>query len=149
MSKAILAPDSGVCDGNICFLNTEGADFRSLARAQRLRGDSDSRARQLTPRLIAVDRDITLWYVSSVKAKHRKTLEAIYRHPVSGTIKWSDIEALLGAVGAEIDERAGSRVAVILEGQVHVFHRPHPSPETDKGAVRDVRDMLREAGIQP
>ena len=90
-----------------------------------------------------------MWYFSSVKAKHRKTLEAIYRHPVSGTIKWSDIEALLGAVGAEIDERAGSRVAVILEGQVHVFHRPHRGPETDKGAVRDVRDMLREAGIQP
>ena len=90
-----------------------------------------------------------MWYVSSVNARHRKTLEAIYRHPVSGTIKWSAIEALLGAVGAEIDERAGSRVAVILEGQVHVFHRPHPSPETDKGAVRDVRDMLRDVGIQP
>ena len=58
-------------------------------------------------------------------------------------------EALLGAVGAEIDERAGSRAAVILEGRVHVFHRPHPSPETDKGAVRDVRDILRAVGIQP
>ena len=53
------------------------------------------------------------------------------------------------SVGAELKERAGSRVAVILEGGVHVFHRPHPSPETDKGAVRDVRDMLREAGIEP
>ena len=106
------------------------------------------RGDELTPPY-GIDGGITLWYFSSVKAKHRKTLEAIYRHPVSGTIKWSDIEALLGAVGAEIDERAGLRVAVILEGQVHVFHRPHPGPETDKGAVRDVRDMLREAGIQP
>ena len=101
--------------------------------------------------------DTILWYcqryqivVSSfVKAKHRRTLEAIYRHPVSGTIDWSAIETLLVAVGAEIQERAGSRVAVILEGQVHVFHRPHPSPEADKGAVRDVRAMLREAGIEP
>ena len=84
-----------------------------------------------------------------MKAKHLKTLEAIYRHPVSGTFKWSAIEALLVAVGAEIEERSGSRVAVILEGQVHVFHRPHASPETDKGAVRDVRDLLREAGIEP
>ena len=101
--------------------------------------------------------DIILWYciryqilVSSiVKARHRTTLEAIYRHPVSGTIDWSVIEALLVALGAVIQERAGSRVAVILEGKVHVFHRPHPSPEADKGAVRDVRAMLREAGIEP
>ncbi len=84
---------------------------------------------------------------SLVKAKHRKTLKAIYQ--VSGTIKWSAIETLLVAAGAEIEERAGSRVAVILEGQVHVFHRPHPSPEADKGAVRDVREMLEKAGIEP
>ncbi len=84
-----------------------------------------------------------------MRAKHRKTLEAIYRHPISGTIKWSEIEALLVSIGAELNERAGSRVVVILEGSVHVFHRPHPNPETDKGAVGDVRDMLREVGIEP
>lgn len=81
-----------------------------------------------------------------MRAKHRRTLAAIYRRPVSGTFNWSAIESLLVAVGADIEERAGSRVAVILDGSVHVFHRPHPSLETDKGAVRD---MLREAGIEP
>lgn len=76
-------------------------------------------------------------------------MEAIYRHPTSGTIKWFAIEALLKAVGAEIEEREGSRMVVVLDEQAHVLHRPHPSPEADKGAVRDVRDLLRQAGIKP
>ena len=37
--------------------------------------------------------------------------------------------------GAEVSEREGSRIGVFLFGEVRVFHRPHPSPDTDKGAV--------------
>jgi hypothetical protein len=48
--------------------------------------------------------------------KHRKTLEQIFRKPPSGTIRWSDIEALFRALGADVSEREGSRVAVILFG---------------------------------
>ena len=79
-----------------------------------------------------------------MKRKHSKTLEQIYRHPTSANIKWSDIESLLTELGASISERAGSRVAVVLFGQVRVFHRPHPSPNTDKGAVVSIRKWLEE-----
>ena len=83
-----------------------------------------------------------------MRRKHQKTLEAINRRPTSGTIKWSDIEALFGAVGAECEEREGSRVGVTLDGRVHIFHRPHGhSPNADKGAVNDARQFLRDAGI--
>jgi HicA toxin of bacterial toxin-antitoxin, len=84
-----------------------------------------------------------------MRKKHRKTLEAIYRHPISANIKWLDIEALSVAVGAEVEERSGSRVSVVLGGTVHVFHRPHPNRSADKGAVRDVREMLIQARIKP
>jgi len=63
-----------------------------------------------------------------VKRKHLKTLEQIYRHPTSANIKWLDIESLFKELGADITERAGSRIAVVLFGEVRVFHRPHPSP---------------------
>ena len=63
-----------------------------------------------------------------MKRKHSKTLEQIYRHPTS----------------ANISERAGSRVAVVLFGEVRVFNRPHPSPSTDKGAVASIRKWLEE-----
>lgn len=84
-----------------------------------------------------------------MKAKHKRTLELIYTHPISGGIKWKDIEALFIELGAEIQERAGSRIAVILFGQVKVFHRPHPSPDTDKGAVASVKKWLQENGVKP
>ena len=85
----------------------------------------------------------------SVKRKHQKTLEQIYLHPTSGTTAWKDIEALLKALGAEVSERAGSRVAVVLFGEVRVFHRPHPSPNTDKGAIASIRKWLEENEVKP
>jgi hypothetical protein len=30
-----------------------------------------------------------------------------------------------------------------------VFHRPHPSPATDKGAVASIRKWLKENGVEP
>ena len=84
-----------------------------------------------------------------MKKKHRATLEPIFARPVSGTIRWPDIEALFAALGAEISEREGSRVGVFLFGQVRVFHRPHPTPETDKGAVASIRKWLEENGVTP
>ncbi|MGX9728132.1 MAG: hypothetical protein ACTFAK_12680 [Candidatus Electronema sp. VV] len=45
-----------------------------------------------------------------MKKKHLKTLAAIFAHPVSGNIKWQDVESLFAELGAEISEREGSRV---------------------------------------
>lgn len=84
-----------------------------------------------------------------MQRKHRRTLERIFSRPTPGTIKWADIEALLIALGAKVEERAGSRVAVILDQSVQIFHRPHPSPDTDKGAVAAVRKFLTNSNIQP
>ena len=61
-----------------------------------------------------------------VSAKHRATLEAIFADPFRAGIVWSDIEAMLGALGADLEEGRGSRVRVALNGVRAVFHRPHP-----------------------
>ena len=84
-----------------------------------------------------------------MKRKHQKTLERIFARPVSGNIKWNDIEALFVTLGAEISEREGSRIGVRLFGERRVFHRPHPSPDTDKGAVASIRNWLEENGVTP
>ena len=84
-----------------------------------------------------------------MKRKHRKTLELIFSRPVSGSIKWTDIEAMFVALGAEVGERQGSRVAVFLFNEVRVFHRPHPTPDTDKGAVSSIRKWLERHGVTP
>lgn len=87
--------------------------------------------------------------IPAMKRKHQKTVEAIYARPVSANVQWRDIEALFVELGAEISEREGSRVAVILFGEVRVFHRPHPSPSTDKGAVASIRKWLEQHGVSP
>ena len=84
-----------------------------------------------------------------MKANHQKTLQLIFQRPVSGSIRWADIEALLVALGAEITEAEGSRRCVRLFNDRRVFHRPHPSPDTDKGAVVSIRKWLEENGVRP
>jgi hypothetical protein len=84
-----------------------------------------------------------------MNAKHRRTLEAIYARPVPSDLRWAEIEALLVALGAERSEGRGSRVRFALKGAEAVFHRPHPSPNTDKGAVAAVRRFLESAGVKP
>lgn len=87
--------------------------------------------------------------ISDMKRKHQRTLESVFAHPVSGNVPWRDIEALLAALGGHLEEREGSRVAVELFGQARVFHRPHPSPMTDKGAVASIRKWLEDNGVEP
>ena len=82
-----------------------------------------------------------------MKRKHLKTLESIYSRPISANISWSDIEALLVALVARIEDREGSRVLVRLFDERRVFHRPHPSPMTDKGAVASLREWLNDNGV--
>ncbi|MBS0577157.1 MAG: type II toxin-antitoxin system HicA family toxin [Proteobacteria bacterium] len=84
-----------------------------------------------------------------MKRKHASTLASIFAHPTSANIPWRDIEALFKALGAEVEQREGSRVAVILFGEVQVYHRPHPQPVTDKGAVASIRKWLESHGAAP
>jgi len=77
-----------------------------------------------------------------LKKRHKATLQLIFSSPASGSVRWADIEALFSALGAEISQRQGF-------GEVRVFHRPHPSPDTDKGAVASIRKWLSTHGIKP
>jgi hypothetical protein len=84
-----------------------------------------------------------------MRRSHQRTLEQIFSRPVSANIRWADIEALFLELGGELEQREGSRIEVFLFGLVRVFHRPHPSPHADKGAVAAIRKWLDENGVHP
>jgi hypothetical protein len=84
-----------------------------------------------------------------MKTTHAKTLELIFSRPASGNVRWNDVEGLLSALGGEIIEAAGSRVRIFLFNEVRVFHRPHPAPVLDKGAVASLRKWLEANGVKP
>lgn len=96
--------------------------------------------------------DLILFFsiITVVKRKHAKTLDLIFHRPVSANVKHDEVIALLHELGATIEaSREGSRVGVVLFGEVRVLHKPHPSPHMDKGAVAAVRDWLEQHGVKP
>ena len=84
-----------------------------------------------------------------MKTQHLKTLQAIFRLPTSGTIVFADIEALIIALGGEVQERAGSRVKITLKDEQWRCHRPHPGKEARKYQVEEARELLERSGVKP
>lgn len=87
--------------------------------------------------------------VSALRKRQKGTLEQIFKTPVLSGIKWSDVESLIKALGGEVKEGRGSRCKFLLNGSIANFHRPHPSPDTDKGAVVSLREWLESIGVKP
>ena len=84
-----------------------------------------------------------------MNSKHAKTLRAIFATPTR-TVRFSDIETLLQALGFEKIEGDGSLVRFEAPGgSALVTHRPHPGNEAPKLLVRRVSVFLREQGIEP
>jgi hypothetical protein len=77
-----------------------------------------------------------------MKAKHRRTLEAILAKPTRGGVPFSDIEALVSAMGGDVREGKGSRVVFEIEGSRRYLHRPHPGKEARKYQVEELRVWL-------
>ncbi|WP_150600042.1 type II toxin-antitoxin system HicA family toxin [Pandoraea fibrosis] len=84
-----------------------------------------------------------------MKSKSRRTLDLIFSRPTPASVKWADVVALFLELGGALSEREGSRVAVYLFDQIKVTHRPHPSPNMDKGAIASIRKWLEDNGVQP
>ncbi len=84
-----------------------------------------------------------------MKKSHLKNLQAIFRLPTSGSIVFTDIEALIVALGGEVQEREGSRVKITLKGEQWRCHRPHPGKEAKKYQVEEIRALLERVGVKP
>lgn len=84
-----------------------------------------------------------------MKTKHAKTLNAIFSKPTLASLVFSDIEALVIALGGEIMEGNGSRMAFMLNGKRMDAHRPHPGKEAKRYQVENIRDWFLTMGIQP
>jgi hypothetical protein len=84
-----------------------------------------------------------------MNSKHAKTLRAVFKDPVSPSIEWAAIEALLVAAGCNVIEGSGSRAKFECRGIVASFHRPHPEKEAKRYQVCDAREYLTKLGEKP
>ena len=84
-----------------------------------------------------------------MNSSQKKTLLALFKHPVPSNLEWRRIESLFDALGARRIEGDGSRVRFVLNGMLASFHRPHPNKEAKPYQIKDARDFLLLAGILP
>jgi hypothetical protein len=82
-----------------------------------------------------------------MNSRHQKTLAAIFAKPTRATIPFSDVEALILALGGEVKEGAGSRVALRIGAAVKHAHRPHPGRMAKKYQIEEIREWLTDQGI--
>jgi len=87
--------------------------------------------------------------LSGWSAKHRRTGTAIFTRPTLSSVVFSDIEALVLALGGTVTERAGSRVRITLAEEQWHCHRPHPGKEAKRYQIEEARELLERVGVEP
>jgi len=84
-----------------------------------------------------------------MKAKHRKTLAAIFTDPINGNLEWDKIEALFVFLGCRAVEGSGSSVTFEKDGVRAYFHRPHPARAALRYRIKAAREFLEKIGVTP
>ena len=79
--------------------------------------------------------------------RHRKTLHALFAHPISANIDFKEVTHLLEELGAEIDNKSGNRVGVKLGGHSVAFTNAHHSLPREE--VIQIRKFLETCGVDP
>ena len=82
-----------------------------------------------------------------ILSRDRRTLEAIFRHPVTNNLAWSDAQHLIERLGA-IKQESNGHFLMTVGAQREVFHRPHGKELTAEEIVR-LRRFLESAGVTP
>lgn len=86
--------------------------------------------------------------IASMNSKHTKTLKALFAKPTASNIRFSDIEAMVIALGGEVREGDGSRVALLINGGVKHAHRPHPGKEAKQYQIKELQEWLTAVGVK-
>jgi predicted RNA binding protein YcfA (HicA-like mRNA interferase family) len=82
-------------------------------------------------------------------SKQAKTLAKLGSSPPPADLKWSDVRAALEFLGYRMIKNSGSRRKFVHPETkaLIICHKPHPSPNVDKGCVADVAEHLRAHGL--
>lgn len=84
-----------------------------------------------------------------MRNKHERLLRQVFALPTAANIQYSDLEALIVALGGDVRAGAGSRVALQLGGRRLHQYRPHPGKEAKRYQVDEIRVLLSAAGYEP
>jgi predicted RNA binding protein YcfA (HicA-like mRNA interferase family) len=79
-------------------------------------------------------------------SKLQKLLIDLCAQPVPSNFRWDDMVTVLESLGYELKSNSGSRRKFFHPGMndLIICHEPHPSPNVDKGCIKDVVKHLKD-----
>jgi hypothetical protein len=75
---------------------------------------------------------------------HRRTLEAVFRHPLAHYLEWREVVGLIGHIG-RVEERSGDEFLFLIGAERQVMRKPHTKDLTGQD-VMALRHLLVRAG---
>src|SRR5580704_8796689 len=83
----------------------------------------------------------------ALHGSHRRTFEALFRHPTAHNLEWNDVVTLFEKIGA-VYRKPNDQFAFDVGGEHLVMHKPHTKDLTSSEVV-DLRKLLERAGWSP
>ncbi len=78
---------------------------------------------------------------SDLEGHHRKTYDAIFRHPMAHNLEWHDVRSLLNAL-AEVVEKHNGAIEVTRNGQAMTLHTPKHKDLASVEELLEIRHFL-------
>jgi hypothetical protein len=85
--------------------------------------------------------------VTSLSTSERKTLHAIFSHPMRHNLEWSDAAALVESIGT-VEQKANSAFELKIGAECQTLHKPHTKDLTSPDII-ELRHFLTRAGWSP
>jgi hypothetical protein len=77
----------------------------------------------------------------------RRTLQALYRHPIAHNLEWMDVVALFKTIGT-VDQKSHNEIMFGIGGAHHKVRKPH-SKDITVDELLEFRRILTQAGWSP
>jgi hypothetical protein len=84
---------------------------------------------------------------ASTDKQGQKTIEHVFRHPVTHNLAWLDVIALFGKLG-HVDEKSNGEVVFHAGAEQHLMRRPYGKELTTPEVIK-LRQFLTQAGWSP
>lgn len=84
--------------------------------------------------------------LATLSAAHRRTFDALFRHPLAHNLEWKDVVALIAKLG-EVQEPSGNEFLFELGGRRLVIQKPHHKDLTADELLA-IRHFVTKAGLQ-
>lgn len=76
---------------------------------------------------------------------YQKTLDKFLKRPTRKNLTFQDLKVILSGLGFTMQEREGSRVAFIKEGEDPIsLHKPHPGNDIKVYMVKQLQEHIEK-----